>query len=237
MAKRKVKKTTTTTVVKEEVVTDQTTEIISILDRSGSMNSIIDDSIGGYNSFIETQKESGEDCKITTILFDDQYEVVDESIDLEEVKPITRAVWQPRGTTALYDAIGKAINTIRANRSNMSVDDIPTKTLVVIVTDGYENASKEYSSDSIKQLVDECKEDDWQFIFLAANQDAFEVGSRFGMSAGNSFTYNATSDGARDVFAVAASAAAYYTTLDVNSDSFDVDSANLISNTNVDDGD
>lgn len=194
MTKKKIKKVTTTTTVEYSDVPAEKTHIICILDRSGSMSSIMNDSIGGFNTFLKQQKELPDEATITIALFDDKYELIYDNVDIKKAKELTSAEWYPRGMTALYDAIGKTINTEKANFAKLG-DNKPNKVLVCIVTDGYENSSREFNVDDIKSLIKDCEKQDWNFIYLAANQDAFDVGSSFGVSAGNTFTYTASSAG------------------------------------------
>jgi hypothetical protein len=201
MAKNKKKVTTTvvTTVVTETIIpTNEKTHIICILDRSGSMAGIMTPSISGFNEFLGKQKALPDKATITVVLFDDQYEILYNNVDIKQAELLTEKVWFPRGMTALYDAIGKTINTERANLNRLGAEK-PSKVLVCIVTDGLENASEEYKKEEgrkrIISLIRECEKDDWNFLYLAANQDAFAVGTGFGISGGNTITYNATAAG------------------------------------------
>lgn len=195
MAKKKKVTTVTTTVTKTEFIsTNEKTHIICILDRSGSMSSIMSDSIGGFNTFLKKQKELPDEATITVALFDDQYELLYDNIDIKKAEELTSAEWFPRGMTALYDAIGKTINTEKRNFEKLG-NEAPAKVLCVVVTDGEENSSREYRIDDIKKLIKDCETDDWNFMYLAANQDAFAVGGGFGISYGNTYNYTATTDG------------------------------------------
>jgi len=160
-------------------------------------------------------------------LFDDRYELIYDNVDIKKAQDLTRAQWSPRGTTALYDAIGKTINTEKSNFAKLG-KEAPAKVLVVIVTDGYENASKEYNVEAIKRLIKDCEKEDWNFIYLAANQDAFAVGSQFGVSAGNTFTYTATADGVSDMSNVMSFASVSYRSMDSKSANFKTMSKSLI---------
>lgn len=208
-SKKKVTTTVTTTVTEETIRTNEKTQIICILDRSGSMSSIIDDSIGGFNQFLKEQKELPDEATLTVALFDNQYELLYDNIDIKDVKDITRKEWSPRGMTALYDAIGKTINDVKANHDKLGVE-APAKVLVCIITDGHENASKEYKLNDIQKLISDCEKNDWNFIYLAANQDAFDVGTSFGVSAGNTYTYTTTTDGIYDMSTTLSGAAVSY---------------------------
>lgn len=228
---KKVKVTTTT--ITEEIVETQEkiqekTHIICVLDRSGSMASIIKDSIGGFNSFLKEQKKLPDQATITVALFDDQYELLYDSVDIKKAEEITKEKWIPRGMTALYDAIGKTINTEISKINTMPVIDRPTKILVIIVTDGEENASREYKLDQIKSLIKQREEQKWNFMYLAANQDAFSVGSSFGVSAGNTFNYTASSDGVVKMSQKMSKSAISYRNMNSFDASFSVDSKNLV---------
>jgi hypothetical protein len=189
MAKKKVVKTTTVT--KETIITDEKTQIVCILDRSQSMSSIINEAIGGFNQFLKEQRELPDEASITVALFDNQYELLYNNVDIKETKDLTRAEWSPRGMTALYDAIGRTINDVKAAHEKLKKKDRPDKVLVCIVTDGEENSSREFRLSDIEKLIKDCEKDDWAFVYLAANQDAFEVGTGFGIRAGNTYTFTA----------------------------------------------
>lgn len=225
MAKKKIKKTVTT--VTEEIITNEKTQIVCILDRSGSMSSIINDSIGGFNSYLEEQKKLPDEATITVALFDDRYDLLYDNVDINKIEMISKDVWIPRGMTALYDAIGKTINTVRETHKKLG-NEKPDKVLVCIVTDGEENNSNEYTCEDIKKLIKDCENDNWNFIYLAANQDAFKVGRSFGVSAGNTYTYSANSIGVSDMSATLNSASTYYRSVNSTSDMFDTLSKNLI---------
>jgi uncharacterized protein YegL len=198
MTKKTIKKVTTVTT--EEFIdepSNEKTQIICILDRSGSMadKNIIVEAINGFNNFLEEQKKLKDEATITVALFDDQYQLLYDDVDIKKVEKITKDTWFPRGMTALYDAIGKTINTVKTNRTKLGTEK-PAKVLVCIVTDGLENASHEYNRDSIINLIKRCEEDNWNFIYLAANQNAFAIGTSFGISGGNTYTFTADAQGA-----------------------------------------
>lgn len=231
---KKVKVTTTTTTVTEEISDlKEKTHIICVLDRSGSMASIINDSIGGFNSFLREQKQLPDEATITVALFDDQYELLYDSVDIKKAEELTSAVWIPRGMTALYDAIGKTINTEVGKINKMSVENRPTKVLVIIVTDGEENTSREYKLEQIKNLIKQREEMKWNFIYLAANQDAFSVGSSFGVSAGNTFTYTADSHGVSNMSKKMSKSAVSYRSMSSMSADFLDASKNLVENDDI----
>lgn len=168
-------------------------EIILIADRSGSMNSIQNDAEGGINSFIKEQQKEG-NANLTLIEFDDAVDVVYKQTDVKEAKDYKL---EPRGFTALYDAIGLTL----ANAESIKTTG---KKIVVIVTDGGENSSKEWSREMVFERINSLKEAGWEFLFLAANQDAMDTGTSMGISAGSTVTFNATADGARSAYNVAA---------------------------------
>lgn len=232
MVKNKKKVTTTvTTTVTEEIIsipTNEKTQIICILDRSGSMASIIDDSIGGFNTFLKEQKKLKDEATLTVALFDDNYDLLYDDVDIQKAEEITKGVWMPRGMTALYDAIGKTINTVKAKHATLG-NEKPAKVLVVIVTDGHENASEEYKDrDKIKKLIKDCEENNWNFIYLAANQDAFAVGDGFGISYANTYNYVANTAGVNNMSMTMNNASTSYRNMSSYSSDFSTLSKSLI---------
>ncbi len=158
------------------------TEVIFILDRSGSMAGLEDDTIGGYNGMIKKQKALDGDVIVTTVLFDDEYELLHDRIGLMGIEPISEKDYYVRGTTALLDAIGKSINKIINVQKNTARDERAEKVMFVITTDGMENASREYTYDRIKAMIEHQKERyNWEFLFLGANIDAVETAAKFGI--------------------------------------------------------
>lgn len=151
------------------------TETVFILDRSGSMAGLESDTIGGYNSILNKQKESGEDINVTTVLFDDRYELLYDRTDIRKVKPLTEKEYYVRGTTALVDAIGRTVSRFKGQASD-------SKVVVIITTDGYENASREYDIMTVRKMIEQQKEKGWEFIFMGANIDAVSTGASFGIA-------------------------------------------------------
>ena len=223
---KKVKTTTTVTTVTEEILNEKT-HLVCILDRSGSMSPIMNDSIGGFNTFLKQQKELPDEATITVVLFDDKYELLYDNVDIKKAEELTDKIWYPRGMTALYDAIGKTINAEKANFAKLG-DEKPAKVLVCIVTDGLENASKEYNKNGIKSLIKKCEDEDWNFIYLAANQDAMTVGDSFGISVGNTYTYTATSAGVTNMSMTMNNASASYRSMSNMDGDFNKKSKNLL---------
>jgi len=237
--KKKVTTTVTTTTVTETIVpTNEKTHIICILDRSGSMGSIINASISGFNEFLGKQKELPDKATISVVLFDDQYELLYDNVDIKKAELLNGEVWKPRGMTALYDSIGKTINTERAKLDKLG-DEKPAKVLVCIVTDGEENASEEYKGEEgrkrIISIIRGCEKEDWNFLYLAANQDAFKIGSQFGMSHGNTITYDATPQGVLHMSQTMNFASTSYRGMSANSGDFQKKSKSLIADNEPED--
>lgn len=201
------------------------TKIICILDRSGSMSSIIDDAIGGINTFIAGQKDVEGDASITVHLFDDKYETFYKDVDIKEAKLFDNKTYVPRGMTSLYDAIGRTINDEIDWLGQTPIEQRPEKFLCIILTDGQENNSREFNRDKIKSMIEEMRKDyKWEFIFLAANQDATLSATGMGISGGNSFTFDYSGDGVKTAYSKAFSASARYRTSSLSVE----ESANLM---------
>ena len=172
------------------------TELVFILDRSGSMSGLEDDTIGGYNSMLAKQKKEEGEAVVTTVLFDDRYELLHDRIPLQGVAPITDDQYYVRGSTALLDAIGRTITKIANVQKHTAPEMRADKVLFVITTDGYENASREYSYKKVKSMVEHEKEKyGWEFLFLGANIDAVAVAGQFGIGADRAVTYHADHEG------------------------------------------
>ncbi|RJP57564.1 MAG: VWA domain-containing protein [Ignavibacteriales bacterium] len=160
----------------------QNVELVFILDRSGSMSGLEKDTIGGFNGVIEKQKKLEGDCLVSTVLFDDRFEVLHNRKNLKEIKPMTEKDYYVRGCTALLDAMGRSITKIAQIHRHLSKEERPEKVLFVITTDGLENASREYSYADIKKMITiETEEYGWEFIFLGANIDSFNEADRLGI--------------------------------------------------------
>ncbi len=177
------------------------TEIVFILDRSGSMAGLEDDTIGGFNAMIEKQKlESGE-AYVSTVLFDNVSEVIHDRVDIQKIEPMTRREYYVRGSTALLDAVGGAIHHIGNVHKYARPEDRPEKTLFVITTDGMENASHHYNYDRVKMMIERNTEKyGWEFLFLGANIDAAKEAARFGIRADRAANYHADSAGTAVVY-------------------------------------
>ena len=163
-------------------------DVVFSLDRSGSMNGMEDDTIGGYNSYLDSLK--GKNINVTTILFDDKYEMITEREKLEKVKKLNRETYYVRGCTALLDAIGKTINYLNSKK--------PNKVLFIITTDGLENASKEFSKDKIKEMINH--HSDWEFMYIGADIDSYSEGESIGIKRCNIANYKKSNKGVSKLF-------------------------------------
>ena len=195
----KIKQKTITNKMKEYV------KIVNIIDRSTSMNSMLDTAINGFNEFIQEQQKVEGDALVSTILFSSGinfYNKLYENRDIKNCELLTRTNYTTGGMTALYDAIGKAIDEEIDQLGNLPKEKRPLKTLCVILTDGYENKSHMFNKDSIREKISEMKEDfNWEFIFLAANEEASLAAEIMGISKGNAYAFTNSSTGLKDAYA------------------------------------
>ena len=172
------------------------TEIVFILDRSGSMSGLEADTIGGFNFMIEKQKKAEGEALISTVLFDNTSEVIHDRVSVQNIKPMTDEDYTVRGCTALLDAIGGAIHHIGNVHKYARAEDVPEHTMFVITTDGMENASRRYDSEKVKKMIERQKEKyGWEFLFLGANIDAVETARGFGISEDRAVNYHSDSEG------------------------------------------
>jgi uncharacterized protein YegL len=179
------------------------TELVFILDRSGSMSGLESDTIGGYNALLEKQKKEVGEAVITTVLFDDKYELLHDRINIRGIVPITDREYYVRGSTALLDAVGKTINKIGNAQKHTAEDERAEHVMFVITTDGMENASCEFSYAKVRKMIENQKSKyGWEFIFLGANIDAIATAERFGISEDRAANYNADSEGTSLNYAV-----------------------------------
>jgi len=174
------------------------TDITVVLDRSGSMASVVNDTKGGFDHFVDDQKKAPGQANLTLVQFDTIYDFVHQGKPIAEVPPL---VFEPRGGTALLDAIGRAINETGARLKAMPESDRPAKVVFVIITDGEENASKEFTKDRINDMIKHQRDAyKWEFVFLGANQDAIQAGTQLGIAPLNSMTYAHNSKGVQAAF-------------------------------------
>ena len=177
------------------------TEIVFILDRSGSMAGLEGDTIGGFNSMLTKQKNEEGEAVVSTVLFDNECEIIHDRVDIQKIEPMTRKEYYVRGCTALLDAVGGAIHHIGNVHKYAREEDRPEKTLFVITTDGMENASREYSYDRLKAMIERQKDKyGWEFIFLGANIDAAKEAARFGIAADRAANYHADTLGTAVIY-------------------------------------
>lgn len=175
-----------------EKIKNGITELVFILDRSGSMSGLESDTIGGFNAMIEKQKKQDGECYVSTVLFDNVSEVLHDRVKLSDIKPMSDKEYTVRGCTALIDAIGGAIHHISNVHKYARNEDVPEHTVFVITTDGMENASHKYSSDKVKRMIERQKEQyGWEFLFIGANIDAVETAAQYGISKDRAVNYNA----------------------------------------------
>ena len=177
------------------------TELVFILDRSGSMAGLEDDTIGGFNAMIEKQKAEPGEALVSTVLFDNRSEVIHDRLPLDKVPAMTRKEYYVRGCTALLDAVGSAVHHIGNVHKYAREEDRPARTLFVITTDGMENASRRYDYHRVKEMIERQKErHGWEFVFLGANIDAAKEAARFGIDADRAANYHADRRGTGVVY-------------------------------------
>ena len=176
-------------------------EIICIVDRSGSMNAILDDAIGGFNAFLNAQKSQPGEAKLTLILFDHEYQTVHQAVDIQQVEPLDRETYVPRGSTALLDAVGKTIDAVGERLAVTPESERPSQVIVSILTDGHENASESYSKAKVAEMIKhQTDKYSWVFEFQAANMDAFAAAEELSISRDHVVQFDATSEGVREAF-------------------------------------
>ena len=178
---------------------DNLTEIVMVLDRSGSMEAVKSDMIGGINNFVKEQKECEGEANFTLAQFDTEYEILYDGTKIQDVGPLELV---PRGCTALLDAIGRTINVTKDRLDKLDEDAKPSKVLFTVVTDGHENSSHEFTKAKILAMITKQKDEQkWEFVFLGANQDAIDEGGQIGIGVNQSLTYAPTGQGVQAAFA------------------------------------
>ena len=176
-------------------------EIVVIVDRSGSMQAIREDAVGGFNTFLDEQKKVPGSANLTLVLFNHEYQLVHSAVPLDNVKALDSATYIPGGTTALLDAVGRTIDDIGKRLSETADADRPNKVIVAILTDGLENASKDYKRERISEMISHQRDKyKWEFFFLAANQDAIQSGTSIGVAVANTMSFAATPDGTKTAY-------------------------------------
>ena len=186
------------------------TELVFILDRSGSMSGLEADTIGGFNSMLKKQQAESGEAVVSVILFDDQTEVLYDRADIRKIEPMNDSQYYVRGCTALLDAIGGAIHHIGNVHKYAREEDVPEKTLFIITTDGMENASRAYSYSEVRKMIEKQKSKyQWEFLFLGANIDAISVAGRFGIDRSRAVRYEHDAKGTRLNYAVMSKAVSY----------------------------
>lgn len=186
------------------------TEMVFILDMSGSMSDLASDTIGGYNSLIEEQKKQDGDANITTVLFDDRYIILHDRVDIKKVNSLTSNEYCPRGMTAMLDAVGRTINSIGEKLAATPEAERPGNVVVTIITDGYENASKEYTWKAVQDMIKEQREKySWVFTFIGANIDTKTVSESLGIDARLAKSYTANKAGTDSVYKTMSKAVTY----------------------------
>ena len=180
------------------------TEMVFVLDRSGSMSGLAADTIGGFNELIEKQKKIEGDAYVTTVLFDHEYEVLHDHVALGEVAPLTDKEYFARGSTALLDAVGRTIDSVGARLAAAPEEERPEHVVFVITTDGRENSSREYTAKQVREMVEHQQQKySWQFVFLGANMDAVSEARNLGISAKYAADFTPTGRGVNRMYAKA----------------------------------
>ena len=182
------------------------TELVFILDRSGSMAGLEQDTIGGFNTMIEKQKAQEGECRVTTVLFDHELLTLHDRVPLRDIAPLTDSDYTVRGCTALIDAIGATVTKIEGIHRYLRREDVPANVMFVITTDGLENASKEYAADQVRKMIEKHKKQGWEFLFIGANIDAVETAKHFGIAKDRAVNYHADKKGTSVVFNAVSSA-------------------------------
>lgn len=207
MTQKDTKKPSQADLQKEPKLND-ITELVFILDRSGSMSGLERDTIGGFNAMIQKQKQQEGKVYVSTVLFNHESQVIHDRVDLKDVQPMTETTYMVGGCTALLDAIGGAIHHIANIHKYARKEDVPAHTLFIITTDGMENASKRYHIQRVKEMIEHEKTKyGWEFLFLGANIDAIATARAFGIDESRAVNYHADAQGTRLVYETVAEAA------------------------------
>lgn len=177
------------------------THITIILDKSGSMGSLVNDTIGGFNQFLKTQREVEGEATLTLVQFNGNYDLISDMVPLTTASELNKQNYSPNGGTALLDAIGRTINNVESLLDEKSEDEKPEKVIFVIITDGQENESREFTRDQVMTMINNHRDEKgWEFVFIGANQDAIQGGNSIGVRAGNSLNYSASAIGTQAMY-------------------------------------
>jgi len=177
------------------------TEIVCVVDRSGSMGAMRREAIGGFNAFLSAQKAEPGEAVLTLVLFDHEYELVHDAVPIAQVPPLDGETYEPRGTTALLDAVGRTIDDVGRRLAGTPEPQRPDKVIVAILTDGLENASQDYTHRKVAKMIAHQREKySWEFVFLAANQDAIATAARMSIDAADAIGFAGTAEGVRDAY-------------------------------------
>ena len=204
------------------------TELVFILDRSGSMEGLEKDTIGGFNGMLEKQKKETGEANVTTIIFDDQIEVIHDRFPIEIVQPMTEKDYYVRGCTALLDAVGQTMEKIENIQNRLPDEMKAEKVIFIITTDGQENASQEYSAERIKKMIERNQENGWQFLFLGANIDAVTEAEKLGIRKSHAASYKNDSKGVQLNYQAATNILLYMRSMECDSDEMDLQISKLL---------
>ena len=186
-------------------------ELVLIIDKSGSMDAIKEDAIGGFNAFLEQQRTIDREADVTFALFDDRYQLVHDGKDIRDVGDLTEETYQPSGMTALLDAVGRTVDRVGQRLDSLEDGQKPDNVIVFILTDGKENASSDYGKDKVKEMIEHQESKySWEFIYGGANHDAFAEAGGLGIKNKNTFHFEATGKGTRDAYETSSDLMASY---------------------------
>lgn len=176
------------------------TELLFIIDKSGSMSGLESDTIGGFNSTLNKQKNRKGEVIVSTVLFNGRSATIHDRIDIKQVPPMTEEDYVAEGNTAMLDAVGLSVEHIVSVHAGMQKEDVPPKTIVVIITDGYENSSRNFTYESVKGLIDKLSRNGWEFLFLGANIDVAKEAGKMGIRRANAMSYECDEKGLKDMY-------------------------------------
>jgi hypothetical protein len=230
-AKKAAKKTTKAKKTAKTKNNAGYTHIIAVLDRSGSMGSVKQAAIDGFNEFLKTQQALPGKATMTVILFDDKYEILHDSVKLQDVPELTEETFVPRGMTALFSSMGRAIGTYKASLLKATAAKRPDKVLMITITDGADNVKGDYSQENVANMVKELKADGkWQFLFLCSEENAVLTSQQLGISTGNTLKFTNSAVGNKALYKTVAAATSNFRSKSLNDADYTLFSANLISN-------